>query len=69
VEGFFACEDIPERIRMMLILANRVFDEKGYTDRDVSVFIDIVKKILCAKPGTMAFLKEAIGKGRKGQNA
>ena len=54
---------------MMLILANRVFDEKGYTDRDVSVFIDIVEKILCAKPGTMAFLKEAIGKGRKGQNA
>ena len=46
---------------MMLILANRVFDEKGYTDRDVSVFIDIVEKILCAKPGTMAFLKEAIG--------
>ncbi len=59
-EGLFACEDVPERVRMMIILANKVFDEKGYTDKDVKVFIDIVEKILCAKPGTMAFLKEAI---------
>lgn len=59
-EGLFACEDVPERVRMVVILANKVFDEKGYTDRDVKVFIDIVEKILCAKPGTMAFLKEAI---------
>ena len=59
-EGLFACEDVPERVRMVVILANKVFDEKGYTDKDVKVFIDIVEKILCAKPGTMAFLKEAI---------
>ena len=59
-EGIFACEDVPERVKMMLILANKVFDEKGYTDKDVKVFIDIVEKILCAKPGTMAFLAEAI---------
>lgn len=59
-EGLFACEDVPERVRMVVILANKVFDEKGYTAKDVKVFIDIVEKILCAKPGTMAFLKEAI---------
>ncbi|MCR5720928.1 MAG: TetR/AcrR family transcriptional regulator [Lachnospiraceae bacterium] len=59
-EGLFACADVPERVRMMIILANKVFDEKGYTDKDVKVFIDIVEKILCAKPGTMAFLKEVI---------
>lgn len=59
-EGLFACEDVPERVRMVVILANKVFDEKGYTNKDVKVFIDIVEKILCAKPGTMAFLKEAI---------
>ncbi len=59
-EGIFACDDVPERVRMMLILANKVFDEKGYTDKDVKVFIDIVEKILCAKPGTMAFLADAL---------
>ena len=59
-EGIFDCEDVPERVRMMLILANKVFDETGYTDKDIKVFIDIVEKILCAKPGTMAFLADAI---------
>ena len=59
-EGLFACEDVPERVRMLLILANRVFDEEGFTDKDVKVFIDIVEKILCAKPGTMAFLADAL---------
>ena len=59
-EGLFACEDVPERVRMLLILANRVFDEKGYSDKDVKVFIDIAEKILCAKPGTMAFLADVI---------
>jgi len=59
-EGIFACDDVPERIRMILILANKVFDEEGYTDKDVKVFIDIVEKILYAKPGTMAFLADAL---------
>ena len=45
---------------MILILANKVFDEEGYTDKDVKVFIDIVEKILYAKPGTMAFLADAL---------
>ena len=61
-EGFFECDDVPERVRMVLILANRVFDEKDFTDSDVKVFIDIVEKTLCAQPGTMAFLKDAIRK-------
>ena len=59
-EGIFACEDVPERVRMILILANKVFDEKGFTDKDIKVFIDIVEKTLCARPGTMAFLTQAI---------
>ena len=59
-EGIFACDDVPERIRMILILANKVFDEEGYADKDVKVFIDIVEKILYAKPGTMAFLADAL---------
>lgn len=59
-EGIFACEDVPERVKMLLILANKVFDGNGFTDKDIKVFIDIVEKILCAKPNTMAFLAQAI---------
>lgn len=59
-EGVFSCDDVPERVRMMLILASKLFDEKGYTDKDVFVFIDIVEKILGANPGSMAFLAKAI---------
>ena len=55
-EGIYACEDIPERVKIIVILANELFDQGGYTERDIRVFIDTVERILYAAPGTMAFI-------------
>ena len=60
-EGLFACDHIPERIRMILILSSDLFDgHNPYTPAVVDVFIDATEKILDAKPGTMGFLRALI---------
>ncbi len=59
-EGIFACDNIPERVRMLLIITNDLFDEGNYTERDIEVFIDVTEKLLGAKPGTMNFIRELI---------
>lgn len=59
-EGIFHCDNIPERVRMLLIVSNEVFDEGDFTTRDIDVFIDMTEKILGAKQGTMAFVRELI---------
>ena len=59
-QGVFACDDIPERVRMLLVICNEIFDEGQFTQRDVDVFIDITEKLLGAKPGTMDFVRALI---------
>lgn len=59
-EGIFSCDNIPERVRMMLMLSNDVFDEGKYSDKDIEVFIDLTEKILGAKQGTMSFIRDLI---------
>ncbi len=59
-EGIFSCDNIPERVRMLIIVSNEIFDEGSYTNRDVAVFIDMTEKLLGAEPGTMSFIKELI---------
>ena len=59
-EGVFSCDDIPERVRMLLVVSNETFDEGRFTDRDVAVFIDLTEKLLGAEPGTMNFLSRLI---------
>ena len=59
-EGIFSCDNIPERVRMLIIVSNEVFDEGSYTNRDIAVFIDMTEKLLGAEPGTMSFIKELI---------
>ena len=59
-EGVFSCDDIPERVRMLLVVSNETFDEGRFTDRDVAVFIDLTEKLLGAEPGTMSFLSRLI---------
>ena len=58
--GVFDCDNIPERIRAILILSSSLFDEMDFTEKDVDVFIDTVEKILGAKPGTMKFIDKII---------
>ena len=59
-QDVFSCNNVPERVRMLLVVSNETFDKGGFTDRDVDVFIDMAEKLLGAKPGTMNFIRELI---------
>ena len=58
--GIFCCDDIPERVKMLLIVSSELFDEGRYTDRDIVVFIDMAEKLLGAEAGTMSFIQKLI---------
>ena len=60
-QGIFSCNNIPERVRMMLVLSNETFDEGNYTDRDIDVFIDITEKLLGTQSHSMDFVRHLIG--------
>ena len=59
-EGIFACDHIPERIRMLLVISSETFDEGQFSEGDISVFIDMAEKLLGAETGTMQFIRELI---------
>ena len=63
--GIFNCNNIPERVRMMLIISSAIFDEGQFSERDIEVFIDLTEKLLGAKPGTMGFIREMINNGER----
>lgn len=59
--GIFSCDNISERIKSILILSNKLFnDDNNFTKNDIEVFIDIVEKTLGAKTGTMSFINKII---------
>jgi Transcriptional regulator len=62
-QGIFACEQIEERVRMILIVSARAFDGGSVTESDVTVFIDMVEKMFGAAPGTMGFVRGLIAGG------
>ena len=64
--GVFDCEQIEERVKMILIICSKLFDEEGFTEAEVTAFIDVTEKIFGAQPGTMNFINELIigGMGR-----
>ena len=59
-QGIFSCDNIPERVRMMLVISNEIFDEAGFTERDIDVFIDITEKLLGAQKHSMDFIRHLI---------
>jgi len=60
-KGLFCCNNIPERVRMLMILSGDLFDgHKLITSATIDVFIDTVEKILGAEPGTMNFIRGLI---------
>ncbi len=59
-QGLFECEDIPERVKEIVILSNEMFDGPQYTAKEVKVFIDTVERILYAKPGSMGFIEQLL---------
>lgn len=60
--GLLKCENVPERIRIIMIISSQLFDDMEYSNTDVDVFIDIVEKTLGAQAGFMEFLKKLIQK-------
>ena len=59
-QGVFACDHVQERVRMILILSDHLFDGENFTAGAVEVFIDTVEKSLGAQPGTLGFIHELI---------
>lgn len=59
--NIFNCNHIKERIRMLLIMSNELFDSETFNMNDAEVFIDTAEKMLGAKSGTLAIIKTLIG--------
>lgn len=63
-QGIFNCTNTEERVKMLIILSQHMFDDGVFTDRDVEVYVDIVEKALGAENGTMSFIAELISGGQ-----
>ena len=61
-KGIFACDNIPVRVRMLLVISNDTFNERIFTEKDIAVFIDMTEKLLGADKGTMSFIYDLIDK-------
>ena len=61
-KGIFACDNIPVRVRMLLVISNDTFNERTFTEKDIAVFIDMTEKLLGADKGTMSFIYDLIDK-------
>ena len=59
--GLFHCDNIPERVRMIMILSGDLFDgHHPTTPATIDVFIDTTEKILGAEPGSMGFIRALV---------
>ena len=61
-EGIFECDNIPERVKMLLIISDGTFNEGTFSEQDISVFIEMTEKLLGAENGTMSFIYNLIDK-------
>lgn len=59
-QGIFACDHIEERVRMILIMSQHLFDSGNFTEGEIEVFIDITEKTLGAQSGTLGFIRQLI---------
>lgn len=59
-QGIINCDYLEERIRILLILSNRLFDEGMTNEATINVYIDTVEKMLGTEKGTMQFIKALI---------
>lgn len=60
-EEILECDNIKERVRMLLIISSDMFDHRSFSAADIDVFIDTVEKILGAKKNTFVFIRQLIG--------
>lgn len=59
-QGILDCDNISERVRMILIISSDMFNHAGFTSADIDVFIDTVEKILGAEKDTFGFIRQII---------
>ena len=59
-QGIFNCDHIEERVRMILVMSQHVFDNGNFSEGDIEVFIDMVEKTLGAQPDTLGFIRGLI---------
>lgn len=59
--NIFNCDHVKERLRMLLIMSNELFNGEKIDINEVEVFIDTAEKMLGAKQGTLEFIKMLIG--------
>ena len=59
-QGMFACNHIEERVRMILIMGQHLFDNSNFSEGDIEVFIDVVEKTFGAKSGILGFIRDLI---------
>lgn len=57
----FACNNIEERLRLLVVISNEFFDHSDFSEKYATVYIDTIEKILGAKPGSMKFIKKLLG--------
>lgn len=60
-EKIFDCNFIKERLKMLLLISNELFDNENINLNEVEVFIDTAEKLLGAKKGSLEFIKVLIG--------
>lgn len=60
-KGIFNCNNIEERIKLLLIMSNELFDNNNYSEKDIEVFVDTTEKMLGASKGSMNFITNLIG--------
>ncbi|MCR5251615.1 MAG: TetR/AcrR family transcriptional regulator [Lachnospiraceae bacterium] len=60
-EGIAACEDIEERVKIILLISSALFDDDKSSETNVRVYIDVIERILYAKPGSFAFIEAIVG--------
>ena len=59
-DGVFDCDHIPERVKILLLAGSTLFDEEGYTQADIEVFIDLAEKMLGMASGSMDMIRKLI---------
>ena len=63
-QGIFACTNVEEIVKMLLIMSQNMFDYGAYSNKDIEVYVDMLEKSLGAKEGTMSFISEFLLEGQ-----
>jgi len=63
-QGIFVCTNVEERVKMLLIMSQNMFDYGAYSNKDIEVYVDMLEKSLGAKEGIMSFISEFLLEGQ-----